>query len=519
MMIKEENKFDLLMTARAHWNAMASFRAERERCKRYAYGRQWEDTIFADGRWMKESEYIRSQGNIPLKNNLIRRIVRNVVGVFRNQYTPPSATGLDLEPSPRTDLMLKALDRASRANCLEELYARTMEEFLISGMAVHRKWRGERNGVSGVWTDYVQPDYFFIDTNCRDFRGWDASIVGEIHDVEFGELLCRLATDKKSVSTLKRIYSAAADRNRLSGVCSQFGVSDCDVTLDFLTPSHAGRCRVIEIWRKEPCGRWRCHDRADGTLFRIDDSRYQEVVEQENLRRLEAARRDGIPERSVALINAEWIMEEVWHYYFLSPLGDLLAEGDSPYPDGGHPYVFKAYPFIDAEIHSFVSDLIDQQRYVNRLVTLYDWVMRASAKGVLLFPEGALPDDVDIDEISSEWSRFNGVILFKPKPGMPMPQQISGNAANIGITELLQVQLKMMEDVSGVNGALQGKLESGAVSGTLYNQQTRHALTGLLDILQSFGAFIRDGAKKDLSFIGKLEADVENSLKNCNFAK
>ena len=29
---------------------------------------------------------------------------------------------------------------------------------------------------------------------------------------------------------------------------------------------------------------------------------------------------------------------------------------------------------------------------------------------------------------------------------------MSGNAANIGITELLDIQLKMLEDVSGVNG-------------------------------------------------------------------
>ncbi len=34
--------------------------------------------------------------------------------------------------------------------------------------------------------------------------------------------------------------------------------------------------------------------------------------------------------------------------------------------------------------------MIDQQRYANRLITLYDWVMRASAKGVLLLPEGSV---------------------------------------------------------------------------------------------------------------------------------
>lgn len=439
----------MIAEALYHWNCLEEFRKERERCKRYTYGRQWNDTINVDGRSMSEEEYIRSQGNIPLKNNLIRRIVRNVIGVFRNQYVPPSVHDLLDEDADNAiwktlshDRLIEKLELTSRRNDMEELLSRTMEEFLISGMAVHRKSMGYRNGVYGCWTDYVHPDYFFIDADMRDFRGTDASVVGEIHDVSFDEISCKLAKSPDEIEKLRKIYSIAVPPGTSFAATAE---------------KRAGRCRVIEIWRKEM--------------------------------------------REHSLSKYKWGMEECWRYYFLSPQGDILAQGDSPYPDGMHPYVFKAYPFIDGEIHSFVADLIDQQRYINRLVTLYDWIMRASAKGVLLFPEDSLPDDVDIDEISAEWSRFNGVILFKPRPGMPLPQQVSGNATNIGITELLNVQLKMMEDVSGVNGALQGKLDSGSVSGTLYDQQTRHALTGLLDILQSYGSFIRQGFAKDASYL------------------
>lgn len=489
----------LLQTAASHWAAMSRFREDRERCKRYTYGRQWDDFITYEGRSMRESDYIRSQGNIPLKNNLIRRIVRNVVGVFRNQYVQPKAKDLDLPDTPQTDRLLSLLDANARANMSEELYARTMEEFLISGLAVHRKSTGTRNGRQGVWTDYVQPDYFIIDTDMRDFRGWDASLVGEIHDIGFSELIARMGDSPERVRRLREIYSPLASPGSVPEISDSFG--DPTSAKTFLTPTHSGLCRVIEIWRKEPQGFYRCHDTRNGTLFLIREDEYPLRVEEENRRRSAEAssRLDYRP------IRARWSMEERWRYYFLAPTGEVLSEGDSPYAHGGHPYIFKAYPFIDGEIHSFVSDLIDQQRYVNRLVTLYDWVMRASAKGVLLFPEGSLPDGVDIDEISDEWSRFNGVILFKPRPGTPLPQQISGNAANIGITELLEVQLRMMEDVSGVNGALQGKLESGAVSGTLYEQQTRHALTGLLDILQSYGCFIRESIRTELLLLPESE--------------
>ena len=75
---------------------------------------------------------------------------------------------------------------------------------------------------------------------------------------------------------------------------------------------------------------------------------------------------------------------------------------------------------------------------------MYDWILRASAKGVLLFPEGSLPDGADINDVADEWGRFNGVIVYRPRAGVPLPQQVSSKSADIGITELLEIQMKMM---------------------------------------------------------------------------
>jgi hypothetical protein len=168
--------------------------------------------------------------------------------------------------------------------------------------------------------------------------------------------------------------------------------------------------------------------------------------------------------------------------------------------------VFKAYPYIDGEIHSFVSDVIDQQRYTNRLITMYDWIMRASSKGVLLVPEESI-GSMDINEIADEWSRFNGVIAIKTKNGVPLPQQIANNSTNIGISELLNLQLKFFEDISGVNGALQGKPGYSSTSGTLYAQQTQNATTSLLDLLDSFSGFVVDAAYKDMKNIQQFYDD------------
>jgi hypothetical protein len=106
-----------------------------------------------------------------------------------------------------------------------------------------------------------------------------------------------------------------------------------------------------------------------------------------------------------------------------------------------------------------------------------------------------------LEEIADEWGRFNGVIAIKAKPGVPLPQQVSSNSVNIGIVDLLNLQLKFFEDISGVNGALQGKPGYSSTSGSLYAQQTANATTSLLDILESYGDFVIDAAYKDVKNI------------------
>lgn len=463
----------LIADASECWSRWEEFRGRRERCKRYAFGRQWDDMVDVDGERITEEEYIRRQGSVPLKNNMIRRLVRNVVGVFRQGEAPPTVIARDPDEVDLGKVITSLLETNYSVNRMAELNARTLEEYLISGLAVYRKWYGVRNGRTDVWTDYVHPCSFFADMPVDDFRGWDLSMIGQLHSYSFPELCARFASSPGDFDELRAEYFDSQ-----GSAVSCFGSERTPMRSFFRADN--GECRVIEVWRREPYHYWLCHSLDDGTLLRLSDEEYV---------RRNLAGADNY--------ECRWKVTTVWRYYFLTPGGTILSEGVTPYAHGSHPFVFKGYPMIDGEIHSFVGDVIDQQRYTNRLITLYDWIMRSTAKGVLLFPEGALPDGVELEEVAAEWSRFNGVISYRARPGMPLPQQVSSNAANIGITELLDIQLKMFEEISGVSSALQGKLESGAVSGTLFNQQTRNALTSLHDLIESFRSFLTEGAVVD----------------------
>lgn len=58
-----------------------------------------------------------------------------------------------------------------------------------------------------------------------------------------------------------------------------------------------------------------------------------------------------------------------------------------------------------------------------------------------------------------------------------------------------------MEEVAGVQGALQGKQGFSGMSASLYAQQTQNASVSLLDVLDSFSSFVTDSAYKKVKNI------------------
>ena len=335
----------------------------------------------------------------------------------------------------------------------------------------------------------------------KDFRAWDLSFIGEIHDLSRDELVAQFARTPEDLDTLTNIYALQNDQRQFSAwLADEFG-ERAKIDPSFFAPLVSGIYRVFEIWRKESKPRYRVFDPLKGEVYKIEEADYAIMVEAENLRRIEEASLMGYELSDTPLLRSEWFIDTVWWYYYITPFGDILREGESPYEHKSYPYVIKPYPFIDGEIHSLTANILDQQRYINRLIILYDWVISSSAKGVLMFPEEALPSGMSLEDIADEWSRFNGVITIKAKPGVPLPQQISNNSTNIGINELLGMQMRLFDDISGVHGALQGKPGNSGMSAALYAQQVQQSSTNLIDVLDSFSAFIVEGAKKDVKNI------------------
>ena len=97
---------------------------------------------------------------------------------------------------------------------------------------------------------------------------------------------------------------------------------------------------------------------------------------------------------------------------------------------------------------------------------------------------------MNIEDIAEEWTRFNGVIKLKLKEGAKPPQQMVNSSKVQGLQDMITLQMQLMDDVSGVHGALQGKQASSGTSGVLYQQQANNASTSIIDLLETYSSFL-----------------------------
>lgn len=493
--------------ARVCFDNLNEFRRRARRCHRYTFGDQWGDRIDVGRTRMTESTYIKQQGKIPLKNNMIRQLVKSVLGQYESIPTRPVCIARDRKDQTYGEMMTIAMEGVYDSNKMDSLDYKTLQSYLITGVAVHKTsytWLSELQR-HDVFVRGVSPYKVFFDNRMEDHAYRDLSLIGELHDMSISDVVRIFAgSDAAKSNRIRRMYGR--ERSEMSTMQSDTLVGDKNESVSFYTPEDANMCRVIEVWRREAREFLHCHDTARGRTYRLDVSELDKVTAENALRLNEGAEQGLLPDE-VALVETSISIDNYWYVRFFTPYGDVLAEYENPYWHGSHPYTLSIYPFINGEAHSFVEDIIDQQRYINRLITMIDFIMGASAKGVLLMPEDAIPDNMSIEDIEAEWVKYNGVILFKSKPGQQMPTQISTNATNIGAYELLNLQMKLLQDISGVQNALQGKTPRSGTSGVQYQQEALNAQGNLTDLLNSYRDFRENRDIKIVKLMQQYEQD------------
>lgn len=425
------------INARFAWRAGARLRATRRRLMRNTYGDQWSDLVkTSDGRVLTEYERAVGSGMSPMTNNLLRALVKTVVGRFRYNVSQENhSSSADFQ-------------KFSVENQLDELDSRAIEEFLISGCAIQKLTCERRSSGLGVWADNVSPDSFFV-SPYLDPRGSDIRLIGMTSDMPLSEVKLRFGHgSKRRCREIERIYTDSVHAP-VFGAPLSLGEGRSEP--DFLRPSDPAMCRVIEVWS-----------------FDIDLSEPGD--------------------------------DPHWHCRFFTPSGKLLDETRSLLPGGSHPFIVKMYPLTGGAVHPFIEDLVDQQKHINKLITTIDHVLANSAKGVLLLPTDCLPPGTDYVMAAGIWNKPGGVLPINPR-ARQLPVEISSSGHSEGAAKLLESELKMFQQISGVTSALQGRAEGSNTSASLFESQVYQSAIALLDVYETFNSFRSERNRAALEFI------------------
>lgn len=490
----------LLARCEQAWLNLKDFRDTRLRNIRYVFGDQWGDYV-NDGKhgMVKERERIsRRTGGIVLQNNHLIKIVNTVAGLYAKTSTLPVCFARQKNADIKSRMMTNALQTNWENNQMRDLLTSQMYEFICGGLSVVSEEWSSHNGVEDSYTYFVNPSYFFFESKANDPRHWDDSLIGEIRDYTLGELAAELADSEYDYRQLEDIYAPWINRFDTSSVPqTERYKEEC-----FDMPPAPNLCRTYHVWTLENKPRYRCVDIMDteNPLYRIDTDQLK-YIKQENAERLRMGMEQGIPQDEIPLIEYRYIIDQYWHFQMLAPDGRVLTEYDSPFEHRSHPYVYKLHYFINGNIIPFISVAIDQQRYINRLITLYDLAISSSVKGIKMIPKDCVPYGMTEREFAERFIEIGDFIFYEPSKTGAKPEVITTNSTNIGIAEMLQLQLGFINDITSVSEALQGKTPAGNTAAQRYAMEMNNSTTSISSLLTKFSTFENEIAQKKMKTI------------------
>ena len=507
--IKREGKeynLPLLTEAKESWESLSDFRKERMRNLRYVYGDQLGDYVQDEkGKWVTERERINKRtGGVALQNNHLYKIVQTLMGLYAKSATQPVCFARQKDADIKSKMMSNALKANWDNNYMRDLMTEEMREHICGGMPIVREEWSVHDGIEDSYTYPVLPSMFFYQSKNTDIRMWDVCLIGEIVDYTLGELASVLAKSEYDYRQLEHIYSPYMNRYATrNSQTKQYEHESWDM------PPQNNLCRTYHIWTLEHKPRIRCKDIMDraNPLYRIEvEDRSQ--VEAMNAARIQMGLSQGIPMEDIPLIEMEDIIDQYWHFQMLTPDGMILDEYDSPFDHKGHPYTMTIFNLVNGDVVPFISVIRDQQRYINRLITLNDLAISSSIKGLKMIPKSAVPDNMSEREFAERATELGGWIFYEESKMGNAPKVITSNSTNIGTAEMLQLQIGFINDLSSVSEALQGKSTNGAAS--RYMMETQNSTTSISAFLMNFSTFERRVAEKKMKTIHQYYTEPRN---------
>ncbi len=484
----------LLMSTYNAWYALSNWRKEIRRNEEFVFGDQHSDRVYdyRSGRTMTERQLFVEQGLQPSQYNIIRNVIRTIAGVWSSNKTLPVCVAQKEENQPESDVLTATLHALYRKNELWKFDYSQLVQLMLSGLMTSDGSYATRNGDIDIVNDFVDPFTWFCDNSMKDPRYYDCTLVGYFTDMPIDSIVGAFAMGSKERAQKIRSMYAGTSEERILEMVETW--TDQRIEKDFFTPSTEsyGLGRVIKVIRKESKEGFWIHDRMKGTRYH-DDTIKEAELKQENAKRIAEQSAMGVLPENMLLLEYNWGNDDFWKYYFLTPYGEMLHEMRNPFWHGNASIIFELHEFFVGKIYPFVKDLIDTQKQINKLSAISELLTKFSAKSLMFMPVEAIAadDGYGMDYLQKEITSFDGIIPYHetntPSGGKPTYENTVAQAFTP--LNVVNMYLKLSENVSGVYGALQGSAPTSGTPAQMYAQQSQNSATSLNGIFEAMNSY------------------------------
>lgn len=488
---------ELVEMCHQHYRALDIVRYDRARNIRYKNGYHWSEYVDdpnRHGHKIKEEDLITREGKMPLKHNFISQFVRNITGQIIRNPSQSVVRARSRDSQQLSEILTNTLQTCLKLNQSAMIDITVAEELILTGFScskVRFDYVSTKDRCDGDVTN-VNFNRLFFNCDLSDNRFRELRLIGEIHDFTLEDILLTFASSASEGTRLRKLFLDKRDDSKFV----KKAVSNDQKAHDmFYQSEDPSKFRIIEVWQKK--GRWSkyLHDYLDGSQ-KVDNVITQKEIDKINEQRVITGIKNGLDKVDIPIMIAKDIYEYYWNVTFITTDGNVLREMETPFSHQEHPYILTALPMINGEIKSLIGDVIDIQRYINRLIMMIDFIIGSSAKGVLMVPENSIPDGYNIEDFTNEYVKTNGVIVYKPNNTRDIPFQISSNSTNVGAWEMLNLQMTLIQQISGISGAIQGQDTRKNTAASLYSQQAQNSQLNYLVLFETLKIYQQNRDEK-----------------------
>ena len=285
--LDQDNKdmFSKLMTYSLYWSEMREIRERRARTRNYLFGKQWSDKVVVDGITMTEEEYIKRQGRVPLANNQIQQIAKNIIGGYRQNPAKALLIPRAKEKQSVAEMQQNALEACKSVNKAEHMDAALLRESIISGAMISKvgyHYMKEQNR-KDVSFENVNINRFFMNTDIEDPRMRDLRTCGQFIDMSEDKAISIFAQNKDDETVIRDWFRRHSLKDSVQNTMNSAYYD----SMDFFAVPDNNKVRVFECWELKAEWRLQVHDQLNGSYETVSFTpELERAIQQQNEQRM-----------------------------------------------------------------------------------------------------------------------------------------------------------------------------------------------------------------------------------------